>query len=471
MQRTQRKSSGRQQKKQEAKKRSVEIAELPEQTTKTTSQPLVSSQPVVVYPRLQRLRWPIMVLMYLVLSALVLFASLIPLFNIVKIDDGLRDLMVYYVGNKVENKFDDRLEIILVSKSQQPEGPWGKIDPTHRPFYGEMLQALSAAGAKMVIFDMEFAKEAKDKQIDQKFAETIAQLKNTEVFVAADLGKRDFQPTFAPLLEPVLKDRWGIWDGATAKGGSTVRWVRLGIQNPGQEEVVGERTITPSLALHVVMEERYPGRNIKPFYNPSLQQVVLREGGPDGPAVNRFPANDSLDFLVDLIAEDEMGRHPSFYEVYSQRGNPNYMRNFKDRAVIIGYEEDDQVSAGDSGAKRFGADIQASAMSNLLQDAYIHPLSLPYHYLVIALMIVIGGILRLRFCNLMSYKLPLKIPGIIDWKPQVPTVLIVLSVLYFFIALIAYLSTRTLLGVSYHLTALFLAYLLTSAVCLRLGFK
>jgi CHASE2 domain-containing sensor protein len=165
---------------------------------------------------LHRWRWPTVVVVFFLLSLLVLFASVIPLFNILKIDDAITNLLVFHIGTKVENKFDDRLEIILVSEQAQPEGPSGQIDPAHRHYYSEMLHALSDAGAKTVIFDMEFAKEAKDKQIDQEFAQTITQLPHTEVLVAADLDRGQTEPILAPILEPVLKTRWAIWDGGRA---------------------------------------------------------------------------------------------------------------------------------------------------------------------------------------------------------------------------------------------------------------
>jgi hypothetical protein len=430
--------------------------------------PLVS--PSVAPTRLQRWRWPILIALYWTLSVLVLFASLIPLFNIVRVDDGIRNLLVYYVGSRAENKFDPRLEVVLVSQNQQPEGPWGQIDPSHRVFYSEMLRSLSAAGARMVIFDMEFAREGKDRQVDLEFAQTIAELKNTEVMVAADLNEGDTFPIFAPALEPVLKDRWAIWDGAKAKGSSSVRLVRLGIVKPGQENVVGEQSITPSLTLHVLSRARYAGQNIQPFFDPFMHEVRLREGGAGGREVDHFPVNKELYFMVDLIAQDEMGRHPPFHEVYSQRQNPNYMRNFNNKFVIIGYEKGDEKQTDEG--KRFGTDIQVSAMSNLLQNSFIHPLSLSYHYLVILVMIALGAVLSIRFRNLMTYTLPIRSPvGFIEWKPQVPVVLIVVSFIYICVAVLGYLTTRTLFPISYHIAALFLAYLITIALSARLGFK
>jgi hypothetical protein len=146
------------------------------------------------------------------------------------------------------------------------------------------------------------------------------------------------------------------------------------------------------------------------------------------------------------------------------------MRNFNNKFVIIGYEKGDEKQTDEG--KRFGTDIQVSAMSNLLQNSFIHPLSLSYHYLVILVMIALGAVLSIRFRNLMTYTLPIRSPvGFIEWKPQVPVVLIVVSFIYICVAVLGYLTTRTLFPISYHIAALFLAYLITIALSARLGFK
>jgi CHASE2 domain-containing protein len=474
-------------------------------TSKTVPEPAraprkkrTRKEPSATSARLHKWRWPIAVALFFSISVVVVFAWWVSLFNAgFHVDDASQNLLVFHVGTTVENRFDPRLEVVLVSQepptkdasantsaSPSPtdasapkalsEVPSGPINPVHRRYFAGLLRTLAETHPKMVVFDIAFSKDAQDKEIDREFAQAIETLQKsgTEVLVGADLAEGEVAPIIAPNLEATLKDHWAIWDGGYSKGSATVRFVRLGIETPGQQDVVEKRTIIPSLALEVLRHALYPGKDVRAFFNPLTNEVCLSEGTAEGPLLRKFPVDKQLYFLVDMLGVNEMGRHPSLADFSEYLKNDSYRRGLKDKIVIIGYEKGDEKTVSESAAdKRYGADIQASAMSNLLQNSYIHPLSFPYHYLVILLMIVLGGVLRIKFCNLMNYKLPIKIPGFIDWKPQVPTVLLVLSLVYIFVAILAYRLERTIFSISYHIFALFLAYFLTSALCAKLGFK
>ena len=443
---------------------------------------------------LHKWRWVVVVALFFSISIVVVCAWWVALFNAgFHADDTLKNLLVFYVGTTVENRFDPRLEVVLVSQAPAtkdtsaitpaPEGtaantvlevPSGPSNPAHRRYFASLLKTLAGVHPKMVVFDVSFSKDALDKEVDREFAQAIQDLQRsgTDVLVGADLAEGEVEPIIAPNLESTLKDRWAIWDGGFSKGSANVRFVRMGIEKPGQDEVDGQLAIIPSLALQVVRHALYPGKDVHPYFDPLTSEVTLREGSTAGPLLRQFPVDKQLYFLVDMLGVDEMGRHPSLADFNEFLKTETYRRSLKDKIVIIGYEHgDEKTVAGSGSGKRFGADIQASAMSNLLQNSYIHSLSFPYHYFVILIMIVLGGVLRIKFCNLMNYRLPLKIPGFIDWKPQVPTVLIVISLLYVFVAILAYRFERAIFSISYHLFALFLAYFLTSALCAKLGFK
>jgi hypothetical protein len=450
-------------------------------------------EPSALSARLHKWRWAVIVALFFSISVVVVFAWWVSLFNAgFHVDDALRNLLVFHVGTTVENRFNPLLEVVLVS--QEPptkdssantaptdaapnafsEVPSGSINPAHRRYFAGLLRTLADVRPKMVVFDIAFSKNAQDKEIDRQFAQAIEELQKvgTKVIVGADLPEGQTEPLIAPNLEPVLKNHWAIWDGGFSKGTATVRFVRLGIETPGQEDVVGERTIIPSLATEVIKQTLYPGKDVRGFFDPLTNEVCLREGTAEEPLLRQFPVNKQLYFLVDMLGVNEMGRHPSLADFSEYLENDSYRRGLKDKIVIIGYEKGDEKPVSESAnEKRFGADIQASAISNLLQDSYIHPLSFSYHYFIIVIMILLGGVLRIKFCNLMNYKLPIKIPGFIDWKPQVPTVLLLLSLVYVFVAILAYRLERTIFSISYHIFALFLAYLLTSALCAKLGFK
>lgn len=444
--------------------------------------------------RLHRWRWPIIVLLFFSISVAVLFAWWVSLLNAgFHVDDALKNLLVFHVGTTIHNRFDPRLEVVLVSagpptsdasannspkgaagQNALPDLPFGPINPAHRRYFAKLLNKLAEVHPRMIVFDMAFSKDAPDRETDREFAQAIESLQKsgTEVMVGADLAEGQVEPILASALEPTLKNHWAIWDGGVSKGTAGVRFVRLGIETPGQEEVVGERTIIPSLALEVFEHAHYPEKNLQAFLNPLAAEVSLRDGGPDGLVLSRFPVDKDLYFLVDMLSPSEMGLHPPLADFSDYLNKESYKRSLKDKVIIIGYEKGDDKRVSESADdRRCGADIQASAMSNMLQNSYIHPLAFPYHYLVILIMISLGGVLRIRFCNLMNYRLPIKVPGFVDWKPQVPTVLLVLSLIYIFTAILAYRVQRAIFSMSYHILALFLAYLLTSAICARLGFK
>jgi CHASE2 domain-containing sensor protein len=145
------------------------------------------------------------------------------------------------------------------------------------------------------------------------------------------------------------------------------------------------------------------------------------------------------------------------------------MSRFRNKIVFIGYEAGDEHVT--PSGKRYGAEILANAVSNILQHTFVRAPPLLNHYLIILIMILIGALLPLWFGAWMVYTLPLKLPVFSDARVPVPVTLIAVTIVYIFIAIMVYKLQRTVLNMSYHIAALFLAYLLTSTIRTRLGFK
>ena len=427
-----------------------------------------------VNPRPRRWRWPIVGSTLLLLSFVIFAASWIGLFNVgLQLDDRLRNFVVAHIDSTIKKRFDyEEVALIMIDRNEQSRPPFGKPDSSHRHYHAGLLEAL-AGKAKVVVFDIDFSEPAQNPKDDVEFAAAIEQAERagTRVMVGAVLFKGESQAKFAEPLRTALKDRWGILSGG--KFGSTnVSAVHLGLRSPNQptpNSETAEQLLIPSLALKAFMALRYPNESLQAFFNPFTNIVHLRRGGANGAITDSIPvSDDDASFTFELAGKDEEGRNNLYHDVYANRAN---VSEFNNKIVVIGYQAGDEQDVGKS-EKRYGAEIQANAISNLLLHIFIHRLSPGYQYLLIVLMILVGAVARFKLGWLANYTLPVKLPGgMIDRKVEVPTVLLVFVMLYLFIAFLAYRLDRALLGVTYDLAALFLSYLSIGLVRARLGFE
>jgi phosphoglycerol transferase MdoB-like AlkP superfamily enzyme len=148
------------------------------------------------------------------------------------------------------------------------------------------------------------------------------------------------------------------------------------------------------------------------------------------------------------------------------QNNSDYLKQFRGKIVVVGYRVGDVVKT--TRGDRYGGEVIANAMSNVLLQSYVQPLGFVPHFSLVLFMVGLGAILPLKFKKWTVHKLPVKLP-LVQQLP-VPIVLLAVSVVYVFIAVIFYLFGQLLFGVAYHVAALFLAYLSTSILRTKLGF-
>jgi CHASE2 domain-containing sensor protein len=444
--------------------------------SKPPNQPTPSAQPLKVNPRLRLWRWPIAAGMMFVLSLITLFALLMSLFNVIGLDDRLRNLLIDHVGTKMKKSFDSReISIILVDKNEHSETPFdapsGKAKSSHRRYHAQLINAL-AGKARVVVFDMEF--KTPDPEVDDEFAAAIekAEKSDTRILVGGDLEEGDAEPTISAPLKAVLKDHWGTFDGRPSTGTSSTYFVRLGVKAPNQpqpDNETADQLLIPSLALKAVEQLRYSNQDLQAFFNPLTNLVLLRRGGANGSIVDAIPVDDDHYLAVDLVGKDAQGKRNLYHNVSAKQAD---LSEFINKIVVIGYQADDEQQVSES-EQRYGAEIQANAISNMLLQTYIRRLSNSYEYLIIVLMIVIGAGLRLPgFGKLANYKLPVMLPGgIIDKSVEIPVTLLAVAVLDIFVAILVYKFARTVFNLPYQIVALFLSYLSIGTVRAKLGFK
>ena len=405
-------------------------------------------------------RWPVLVGSLIALSLLVLFISWMKLFDQLGLDRRLQDLLISQATTTMARKFDGHVWTILVDEQKQDPNTTaatGRANPSHRKAHAQLLRNLTAAGAKVVVFDVEFETDA--PEVDNDFAAAIqeAERAGTKVVFAGSLAPPDNEPLFATALRPVIGDHWGIADGAMPEWKSHSRFVRLVAEksdHPGVE--AKDRAVIPSISLLAVALYRYPNEKVSAWYNPPKGEVRLRN--ESGALLESIPVDGYLDMFIDLANRDEMPLR-TYEQVFDHFST--YAPKFNNTIVLIGYQHDDAVET--AGGPRFGVEMHANAISTLLKKTYVRPLPFAYHLAAIVFLIAIGACLQVRCSSWMTHKLtvpiPITLPAPFD-KLQIPTAIVVIIFIYVFGAILAFKWRHIVFDMSYHLAALILTYTL-----------
>lgn len=403
-------------------------------------------------------RWRTMLSGLLLLSVLILFLSWIKFFDLLGVDRYLQDLLISYVGSTVSNDFDSRVKLILIDKEAQPNQPFGNPDTKHRPYHANLISFLQKDGAKVIVFDVEFRISSDN---DQGFAQAIqeAERAGTKIVVGGFLEKPKFEPLIAATLKQAIGDHWGIVDGEIPESKSAARFVRLAA--PGNNEpppLLAEQPVIPSLALQAVRMLHYPNEGVSAWYNTLAGEVRLRNDS--GKLLQSIPVNSGIGLLVDLPGKNEIPRE-SYQNVLA---HPNdFAGSFKEKIVVIGYQGGDELPFLDADKQaRYGSEYHATAMSSILAGSYLRQVPILYHYLAILLLVAIAAFLQIRFSNWMArtQTVPLPfLPAPLN-KITIPTPILIVSLAYTLVVVIAFKLGNIVFDMSYHLAALILTYFL-----------
>jgi len=401
-------------------------------------------------------------------SLLVLLASSASLFELVfSLDDRTAMQLRALADSNTVKPFDNKnIAIILVDKEAPPgKLPAGRSDSSHRQYHAGLIEALSGI-AKVLVFDMKFIS---DNGWDKEFSAAIeqAEKKGTKIIVGAEHEEGGPAPSFPARLENSLRERWGIMTGGEVRG--TGRFVELAHRiasesSTGNEDA--EQPVIPSLALQAIRQFKSTSAPPDAYFAPRERQIRLRglEGQPGG----SIPVTEEMHFILDLADKGQQASASLYHEVYEQRAEPRYLSRFQGKIVLIGYKVDDEWAVA-SDETRYGVEMHANAISNILLGIYVRPLFTAYNYLLIVLLMLVGAVLQLRFKNWTSYRLPLKIPSLVETEVKLPVALLVVALIYLFCAVLAYKYGRVLFDITYHVTALLLGYWLSGAARRKLG--
>lgn len=405
-------------------------------------------------------RWSVMIVSLLVLSVVVLFFSWIKLFDLIRLDQRLQQILISYADPATSKRAHGSVRTILVEKHKenpQSETPFGKGLSAHRKAHAILLKKLSEeAKAAVVVFDVHFKVE--DLKVDNEFKQAIedATRAGTKVIFGAFMQDGVYIPAFSKTLRPVIGNNWGIMDGE-AKKSSNIRSVRLASPTSESDYVgVREEQVFPSIALQAVAKWRYRDHDVSYWFAPLAGQLRLRRA-TDGQLLESIPVNDEMYLLVKVA--DKAGIAGESYEHVFDNFD-SYREQYEDKIVVIGYQEEDDQIVSD-GQTYFGSELQANAISMLLKENYIRPLPVLFHYFTIIVLIAIGACLQIKCAKWMGHKLtialPISLPSPFD-KLNIPTAIVVIFIVYLLLAVIAYKVGHLVFDMSYHFAALLLTY-------------
>ncbi len=409
----------------------------------------------------QIIKWNKTFLASLLATFIIFLLGYVGLFNFpFQVDDWLETKFIPYMDQYVTKKFSPDVRLILADEGNN--GELGQPGPSWRQYHGPLIDALTKAGAKVIVFDL--LVDDPNPSYDEQFAEAIkrAAAQGTYVILPKALDEEgNTVKDIAEKLRGAVGDRWGNTDVGGQRGG-LVRVYQLGqpVRNSSSVQEGQEVAVVPSLGLQAIVKFKGPG--VRLFFDGSRQEVQLRS---DSKLIQSIPVYENsqsvYDFPYDLVTRSRLNDATrSYRDVYSRRGEDDYLRDYAGKIVLVGFKDPDHSFNVLKGEQRYGTEIHANVISNILSDIYIRLLPSSYDFFIVAFMAGFGALVQARFRYVFSSSLTLPL-GEQKKKLDIPGLLFTVDVIYLLIAFQLYKNERLFILTSYHLAAPFLAYWLT----------
>jgi CHASE2 domain-containing sensor protein len=407
------------------------------------------------------IRWNRTFLSSALATLLIFFLGYVGLFNFpFHVDDWLEAKFIPYMDAYVPKKFSQDVRLILADEGGN--GDMKEPGPEWRQYHGPLVIALAKARAKVIVFDLEVNDPT---PYDSQFAEAIktAESQGTNVVLAKALDEYGVPvKDIAEDLRKVVNDRWGNIDVGEERGG-LVRVYQLGQparDSSAAQQQTTETDVVPSLGLQAITRFLSKGSTVKTLFNDETEQIQLRL---DGSLIKSIPVYQSslslYHFPYDLVKRARLNDATRSYKnVYDRRADDPYLREYQGKIVIIGFKHKDDSWAL-QGEQRFGAEIHANVISNILSDVYVRLLPTIYDFLIVAFMAGFGALVQARFRHVFSVRISMPFT---NKQFDVPGLLFAMDVIYLLAAFLIYKNERLYILKSYHLAAPFIAYWLTA---------
>jgi CHASE2 domain-containing sensor protein len=385
------------------------------------------------------------------------------LFNIFHADDWLESRFIPYMDDYIVKKFNPGVRLIMSDEGDN--GNWGKPGPSWRPYHAALIDAL-AGKAKVIVFDLNITDSSPaDKQLAAAIKR--AEEKNSHIIVGKRV--RDDGAVLADIaadLRTVINDHWGNIDVVGQHWG----FVRV-YQLAQSAREAQPKISVPSLALQAVTQFLAPDQNGSLSIDARNEHVQLNHEG----AVKSIPVYQTAENIYDLpygmIDYSQIkDATRSYRDVYAHLNDPNYFEQFRDTIVIIGYKTPEELFSVARAQRRYGAEIHANVISDILENIYVRWLPTTYDLLIVAIMAAIGALVQARFPNVFTTRIavPFTQP---KKKFAIPGLLILLDVIYLMVAFLLYRFGMIYILKTHHLFTPFIAYWLTGKMRRRAALK
>ena len=412
----------------------------------------------------------------IVAMLLMFFVGYTGLFDVLHADDWLATRFIPYMDEFVAKKFSPSVRLILADEGEEANGTLGKPDASWRKYHVELLQKLSEAGAKVIVFDLQLDKS--NSESDQKFAEAINRAKThgTRVILGRGLDEvGNIKPgaDITPELATVTGDDWGNYDVGGSGHGGIVRIYQLAqLDRQHAQASTSEKPVIPSMALQAVAAFFSGSPAGKPLFDENQGRIQLKS---DGKIVKSVPVYENrysdYDFPFSVADRADLATVTNSYvDVLNQQDKQYLKRQYQNTIVLIGFKTSDDLFHVFQAEKRYGSEIHANVISNMLVDSYVRLLSTPYELLIVTLMVGIGVLVKARFSHVFATRIV--IPFTDPKKTiEIPGLLIAADVVYLLIAFLLYKNQLIFILKTYHLVAPFVAYWLTGKLRKRTSLR
>lgn len=392
------------------------------------------------------------------------------LFNIFHADDWLETKFIPYMDEFLPKKFNPNVKLIMAEQGKN--GDMGEPDASWRQYHASLVDALTKAGAKVIVFDLELNGGS---PFDKQFADAITRAEAQGTHVILGKGVDEYGVITADIPEELKQaagDEWGNYDVGGVRHGGMVRVYQLAqpVRDGSQSR---EKSLVSSLSLQAVSGFLAANSKVKAFYSEDRERIQLRS---DGNLLREIPVYENkrslYDFPFDLAERAKLANSTSAYgDVYTQRENIADLRQkYEGKIVLIGFKTAADTFSVLQAEYRYGAEIHANVVSNILEGIYVQLLPASYDFLIVAIMAGFGALVQARFSHVFSTRV--KVPLTEPRKTiNVSGLLIAADIVYLLVAFLLYRNKLIFILKTYHLFAPFIAYWLTGKMRKKTALK